>query len=266
MATPEPRPGPTQRPNRLGDPRAASDPADDPRRTVPVQPAAISGQEDRPVAALADGQVDRPRRAWRQRDSDDLAAFAGDDQRPVAALDTQRLDVGTGGFGDPQPIEGQQCYERVRGRVPQAGGDQQCAELVTVQPDGMRLIVQAGTADMRGRGMLQQLFLHRVLVEPGDRAQPPGDGRPGPATGFQIAGEAFDISPARLEQAQVVLLAPGRVLAQIQRIRLPGQAGVTGQEPSQGEPFGLGEHRLDSGNGCGCGCGRGGHGAPPASG
>ena len=71
--------------------------------------------------------------------------------------------------------------------------------------------------------MLQQLFLLRVLVEPGDRAQPPGDGGPGAGAAFQTAGEAFDISLARLEQAQVVLLAPGRVLAQIQRIRLPGQ-------------------------------------------
>ena len=79
---------------------------------------------------------------------------------------------------------------------------------------------------MRGRGMLKQLFLHRVLVEPGDRAQPPGDGRPGPAAAFQIASEAFNVSAAGLEQAQVVLLAPGRVLAQIQRIRLAGQAGV----------------------------------------
>jgi hypothetical protein len=27
---------------------------------------------------------------------------------------------------------------------------------------------------MRGRGMLKQVFLHRVLGEPGDGAQPPG--------------------------------------------------------------------------------------------
>jgi hypothetical protein len=58
-----------------------------------------------------------------------------------------------------------------------------------------------------------------------------------------------------------VLLAPGRVLAQVQRVRLAGQAGVTGQEPSQGEMFRLGEHRLDSGDGCGYG--RGGHGDLP---
>jgi hypothetical protein len=51
---------------------------------------------------------------------------------------------------------------------------------------------------MRGRGMLKQLFLHRVLAEPGDRAQPPGDRRPRAAAAFQVTGEAFDISPARL--------------------------------------------------------------------
>ena len=166
--------------------------------------------------------------------------------------------------GDPQPIEGQQCYERVRGRVPQAGGDQQRAELVAVQPDGMGLIVQARSADMRGRGMLEQVFLYRVLVEPGDGAQAVGNGGPGAATGLHVPGEALDVSAAGLEQVKMMLLAPVGVLAQIQRIRLPGQAGVTGQEPSQGEPFGLGEHRLDSGNGSACGCG--GHGAPPGLG
>jgi hypothetical protein len=57
--------------------------------------------------------------------------------------------------------------------------------------------------------MLEQLFLHRVLVEPGDRAQPAGNGRPGTAAGFQVAGEAFDVGAAGAEQAQVVLLAPG---------------------------------------------------------
>jgi hypothetical protein len=39
------------RPDRLGDPGAAGDPADDPGGAVPVQPPAIGGQEDRPVAA-----------------------------------------------------------------------------------------------------------------------------------------------------------------------------------------------------------------------
>src|SRR5262249_23629091 len=46
------------RPDRFGDPGAAGGPADDPGRAVPVQPAAIKSQEDRPVGALADGQAD----------------------------------------------------------------------------------------------------------------------------------------------------------------------------------------------------------------
>ena len=96
--------------------------------------------------------------------------------------------------------------------------------------------------------MLKQLFLHRVPVESRDRAQAAGDGRPGAAAGFHVPGETLDVRAARLEQAQVTLLAPGRVLAQVQRVRLAGQAGVTGQEPSQGKAFRLGEHRLDSGD------------------
>ena len=67
---------------------------------VPVQPTAIGGQEDRPVAALADGQVDCPRSPLCQRDGDHLAALADDDQGPVAALDAEGLDVCTFGFSD----------------------------------------------------------------------------------------------------------------------------------------------------------------------
>jgi hypothetical protein len=90
--------------------------------------------------------------------------------------------------------------------------------------------------------MLNKVFFHDVPVEPGDGAQPPGDGGPGPTAGFQVAGKALDIGASGLEQAKVPLLAPGRVLAQVQRVRFAGQAGITGQEPGQGKAFGLGEH------------------------
>jgi hypothetical protein len=39
-----------------------------------------------------------------------------------------------------------------------------------------------GPADVEGRGVVQQLFLDGVPVEPGDNAEPPGDGGPGPAS------------------------------------------------------------------------------------
>src|SRR5260221_12090813 len=45
-------------PYRLGDPGAASHAADDTRGTVPVQPSAIGGDEDRGFTPLANRKVD----------------------------------------------------------------------------------------------------------------------------------------------------------------------------------------------------------------
>ena len=83
----------------FGDPGAAGGLADDPPGAVPVQPPPpVCGQEHRPAGALADGQVDRPCRARRQRDGDHLAALAGDGQGAVAAFQAQVIDVRAGGF------------------------------------------------------------------------------------------------------------------------------------------------------------------------
>jgi len=69
----------------------------------------------------------------------------------VPALDAQGLDVGTGGLRNPQPVQGQQRDQRVLGGLAENRGDQQRTQVVAVQPGGVRLIVQAGTADMSGR-------------------------------------------------------------------------------------------------------------------
>jgi len=55
--------------------------------------------------------------------------------------------------------------------------------------------------------VIKQVFLHRIPVEPGDGAQPPGNGGPGAAAGLQVAGETLNVGPPCLEQAQVVLVA-----------------------------------------------------------
>jgi hypothetical protein len=41
--------------------------------------------------------------------------------------------------------------------------------------------------------MLEELFLDRVPVEPGDRAQPPGHGGTGAAFGLELTGEGLDV-------------------------------------------------------------------------
>jgi hypothetical protein len=75
--------------------------------------------------------------------------------------------------------------------------------------------------------MREELFLDRVLVEPGDRAQPPGDGRAGPAPDFEFPGEAFDVGAADGEQGQGAGAAPDGELAQVQRGGLGGSSTPT---------------------------------------
>jgi hypothetical protein len=49
---------------------------------------------------------------------------------------------------------------------------------------------------MDRRGVVEQFFLDGVAVEAGHGAQPPGHGGPGPAGGFEVAAEAFDVGSA----------------------------------------------------------------------
>ena len=81
------------------------------------------------------------------------------------------------------------------------------------------------------------------------------------APGFQLPGEAFDVGAADAEQGQGASAAPAGELAQVQRVRLAGQPTVSGQEPGEGEPFGIGESGLDSSESSGWGSS--GHRAPP---
>jgi hypothetical protein len=86
---------------------------------------------------------------------------------------------------------------------------------------------------MGGRGMLEEFLFDRVLVEPGDGAQPPGDGGPGAASGFQVAGESFDIGTANGEQREGTSPAPGGELAQVECIGLSCQAAVPARNPAR---------------------------------
>lgn len=52
----------------------------------------------------------------------------------VAAFEPHVLDVGAGGLGHAQPVEGEQGDQGVPGRRAEPGGDQERADLVAVQP------------------------------------------------------------------------------------------------------------------------------------
>ena len=142
-----------------------------------------------------------------------------------------RFDVGAGGLGHPQPVQGEQRERGVLGGGATPGGGEERADFVAVQAGGMGFAVELGTADVSGRGLSEEVFLDRVLVQAGDGGQPPGDGRPGPPGRLEVAGEQLDVGAADREQPQLPLAAPGGELAQVQRVGLPGQAAVPGQEP-----------------------------------
>jgi hypothetical protein len=104
-----------------------------------------------------------------------VTALAGDDQGAATAFQAQVLDVRTGGLRYPQAVEGKQGDERVLEDRAEAGGDQERAELVAVQGGGVRLMIQPRSADVGGRGVVEEFFLDGVLAEPGDGTQPPGE-------------------------------------------------------------------------------------------
>jgi len=54
----------------------------------------------------------------------------------VPAFEAEVLDVGAGGSGDPQPVQGAQGDQRMLGRRAEPGGGQQGTEFVAVQGDG----------------------------------------------------------------------------------------------------------------------------------
>ena len=88
----------------------------------------------------------------------------------------------------------------------------------------------------------------------------PGDGGPGPAQLFEVAGEALDVRAVGVEQPQVVALAPGDVLAQVEGVGVAGLAAVAGEEPGEGEALGFAEHVVGN---CDVGCWDGGYVVPP---
>lgn len=181
------------RANGLVDAGAAGNAAHDATGAMPVHPLSVWPAKDRSLESFADGQVDRPCGAGREWDGDDLAAHAKDGEGAVATVDAKRVDVGAKCLGDPETVDREQRDQGVLVRRAETSGDQQRANLVAVQTDSVGLLVQPRAPDVNGWGVLEQFLLDGVAVEPGDRAQSPGDSRPGATPGLHVTAETLDV-------------------------------------------------------------------------
>jgi hypothetical protein len=85
---------------------------------------------------------------------------------------------------------------------------------------------------------------HRARSARREQAYPPAPGRPVAAwrEGLRIRA-----NPACRSSVPFTLQVPAGKLAQVQRVRLAGQAVVSRQEPGESDPFGIGEGGLDRG-------------------
>jgi hypothetical protein len=211
---------------------------------VAVEAFAVDPEEDRALAALADCEIDRTGRAWGERDGDYLAALAHDGESSMSAFEAKRLDVGTGRFGDPQSVQGEQRDEGVLDGWSEPGGHKKRTEFISVEPGDVRLVVEPGPTDMNRWRVIEKLLLDGVAVETGDGAESPGYRCASPPALLEVAAEALDVSAPCLEEADVVLLAPSGELAQIERVRLSGQSAIASKIATERDPLGITEHGL----------------------
>jgi hypothetical protein len=68
----------------------------------------------------------------------------------VPTFDPECVDVGTEGLGDPQPVDREQRDQRVLIGRAEPGRDEQRANLIAVQADGVGLVVRTRPSDVDG--------------------------------------------------------------------------------------------------------------------
>ncbi len=115
------------------------------------------------------------------------------------------------------------------------GGDEERADLVAVQADGVGLVVDPWAADIDCGRVGDESFLFGVAVEAGHGAESPGDRGRRPTLGFELTAEGLDVASSDLEQLEAAPPAEGDELAEIQRVRVAGEAPIAAEEPGESD-------------------------------
>jgi len=201
-------------PQRVGrdglfDPGALRQAADHPPCGVPVQPAAVSPSKQWPVGALTHGSVDVSRGAWCQRDESGLVALPDDPDNPVTVRERQVDQIGSARFRHAQGVEGEQTGQCVVVATGKTGLDEERAELGPVESEPGRLLGDLRSPHVDRRGVLEELLLDAVAVEPGQHNELERDRGRSEASGFEVARVELHVWASDVGQwLELVLGAP----------------------------------------------------------
>jgi hypothetical protein len=131
------------------EPGALANSVDPPVGGSPVEAVAVTAPQDWALVAFTDGQVDRSRGAWHERDGGGLVALAHDPQRARAALEAKVRDVSGTGLAYTQPVQSEQHGECGVVPIVLLGGEEEHAEFGAVQAASVGG-VDLGSADVLG--------------------------------------------------------------------------------------------------------------------
>jgi hypothetical protein len=149
------------------------------------------------------------------------------------------------GFADPQSVEREQRGQGVVPSRAKAGLDVEGAELVAIQSQGPRLVVDLGAAHVERRVAVDELFLFAVSDERRQGRQPPAHRGPHPSVLFHPTGEQLQVRSTHGEQGERPLPTPRGEQPKIGGVAAAGAPDVTGQEPGDRDSFGSGRRILN---------------------
>ena len=225
----------------MDDPEAGplADGADPAVCGAPVESLTVVAVQDRPLASLAEGEVDGPGHPWDQRDHGRLVALPDDAQGPMAPVEAEVLGVGGTGLAHPQAVEAEQGGQGGVVGVVALGREEEPAELAPVEATPFARV------DLGPAGVLRWVRWDPAVdvgeaIEPADGRQPPIDGRGGQAPLLHGAPPQLDVGPLGLEHVETDVGAPLEEGAQVVAVGLEGSTAVAGQVRSRGH-LGLGE-------------------------
>ena len=129
-----------------------ADGADPPVGRAPIEALAVMANQNRALSSFPDGEVDRTGGAENERDEGRFVAVANDPQHPVTPLEGHFFNVGLAGLAGPEAVQPQQRRQSRMGVVKALGGEEEPAQVPTVEAASLGWVDLGATHVLGGVG------------------------------------------------------------------------------------------------------------------